>query len=458
MALKESAVIDLAGTLRGIHEEEREQLNVARRYIKGRQALPQVIPAAAPAEMRKLAHLARVNICKIVVDTLTQAMYVDGFRAEDESDNDEIWKVWQRNKLDARQTGIHRATFTYGAAYAVVLPGDIAPVIRGASPRRITALYGSDQDWPDSALERLGRAPDGGNLWRLYDESSIYYLSEGRPVAGSQEREWTFISAEEHGAGVTPVVRFLDEDDLDADDEVESADGQGEMPILRGQIAPLFPIQGQIDLTTFGLLVAQHYSAFRQRWIVGWTAESEVEAMKAAASQVWTFDDGPEEIKLGEFEQTDLKGYIESREASLRHGATLSQTPVHELIGELVNLSAEALAAAEAGKDRKVEERQTLAGESWEQCLQLAGRYIGTPVPDDAQVQWRETSARSFAATVDGLGKLVTMLGIPPQELWSLVPGVTRQDVQHWKAAAEKGDSFRFLADMLERQSEPNPV
>lgn len=453
--MKPDAVVDLAQELKEVHEEEREQLDVVRRYWRGRQALPAVIPSAAPHEVKVMARIARVNICKIVVDAMTQSMYVDGFRTDLESENNPVWAAWQRNRLDARQTGIHRAAFAYGASYCVVLPGDSEPVMRGSSPRNLTALYGNDPDWPDAAIERLGRSRDGSSLWRIYDETHSYFVKEGRPAAGSQEREWTFISSSEHGAGVTPVVRFLDEEDLDADDEVEPADRQSDLPILRGQVSPLFSIQDQIDLTTFNLLVAQHYNGFRQRYIVGWTADSEEERMKAAASQVWTFDEDADLMKLGEFEQTDLSGYIESREASLRHGATLSQTPVHELVGQLVNMAAEALAAAEAGKDRKVDERQALAGESWEQALWLAGRYKGIEIPDDSQVRWRDTSAQAFAATVDALGKLAQMLGIPREELWERVPGATPADVARWKEKSKQGDSFAQLTDLLDRQSDP---
>src|SRR5690606_41333570 len=63
------------------------------------------------------------------------------------------------------------------------------------------------------------------------------------------------------------------------------------------------------------------------------------------------------------------------------------------------------------------------------------------------------TSARAFSATVDALGKLVQMLGVPPQELWERIPGVTRQDVERWKATAQQGDSFAFLANLLEQQA-----
>jgi hypothetical protein len=418
---------------------ERSKLDQVRRYWKARQPLPAVIPSSAPAEVRTMARISRVNVCDIVVNSLTQSLAVEGFRVGNDGTDVPVWEVWQRNKMDKHQGGVHRAAVAYGTSYTVVSPGAPLPVIRGISPRRMTAVYGEDPDWPMWALEQTGT-----DTWRLYDDEAVYFL--GRDGDYGQPVRW--LETREHGFGVTPVVRFSDEVDLDSDDEVD-----GVSDILLGQVSPLMALQDQIDLTTFGLLVAQHYSAFRQRYIMGWTADSEDQLMKASASQLWTFADHPDDVKAGEFGETNLKGYIESRDAALRYAATLSQTPVHELIGELVNLSAEALAAAEAGRDRKVDERKTGFGESWEQTFQLAGAAIGTPVPDDAQVVWRDTSARAFSATVDALGKLTALLGIPPQELWERVPGATQQDVERWKAQAASGDSMRFLADMLERQA-----
>jgi hypothetical protein len=446
--------VDQARLLLDMQAGERSRLDQVRRYWKGMQALPAVIPVTAPREVRVMARSSRVNIMPIVINAMVQSTFVDGFRAEREDEDLDVWDIWQANRMDARQTAIHRAAFAYGTSYAVVLPGDPAPVIRGVSPRSMTAVYGEDPDWPLWALERLD-----GNLFRLYDDQAAYYL------ARTSDNGLEYVDVLEHNAGVTPVVRYLDEIDFDEDDEVTVGDsviGQAlngwTTPLTRGQIAPLMSLQDQIDLTTFGLQIAQHFGAFRQRYIIGWTAEDENEAVKAAASQIWTFDRDPAEVKLGEFEQTNLDGYIKSREASLRHAATLSQTPVHELIGELVNLSAEALAAAEAGRDRKVDERKTLLGESHEQTLWLAGQYAGIDVPAGAQVVWRDTSARAFAATVDALGKLTQMLGIPPQELWERVPGASRQDVERWKAAAEAGDAFSNLTALLDRQAAPAPA
>lgn len=452
--------VEQVGSLRGYHDAERTQLNVVRRYWQGVQNLPILIPADAPREMKTLARISRVNICKIVVDSLAQSLFVDGFRSDptgaaDDSDS-KVWKTWQANKMDARQSALHRTAAAYGASYAIVLPGEPYPVIRPISPRSMTAFYTDDDpDWPAWALERCGRG-----VWKLYDQDAVYTVKRDGDVK-SRSDALGFVNVEIHGAGVVPVVRYLDEYDLDCDDDVEldqSIFWPGLRVPMRGQIAPLMTLQDQIDVTTFGLLVAQWWGAFRQRYVIGWTAPSEQAAVKASMARLMTFEDPPDEtgeggIKVGEFGQTTLDGYIASREASLTHAATLSQTPVHELVGKLVNLSAEALAAAEQGHERKVNERQTGFGESHEQMLWLAGKYQNEAVELDAEVVWRDTSARSFAAIVDGLGKLAQMLNVPAEELWLKIPGVTQQDVVRWKAAAATGDSFSKLAELLDRQT-----
>jgi hypothetical protein len=244
-----------------------------------------------------------------------------------------------------------------------------------------------------------------------------------------------------HGAGVCPVIRFI-----------SSIDDDG---VIEGEVEPLIPLQDQINVTTFGLQVAQHYGAFRQRYILGWAAESEEKALTASAKKLWTFED--KDITVGEFAQTDLSGYINSREASLRHLATISQTPAHELLGQLVNLSADALVAAERNHRAKVVERQTTFGESWEQVLELSAKLQGEKSDPLSYVRWRDTEARSLSQVADALGKLVVGLGVPPQELWERIPGVSQQEVERWKAAASQADAIAQLNEILTRQTAKVP-
>lgn len=438
MALSQKEVVAQATLMLKWRSSEYYRLKCIHDYLRGIQAFTW-IPSSPAEEVRKIANLARVNMLGLVVDSVAQSMYVDGYRAPKGADDAPAWELWQRNRMDARQIGVHRAGLAYGLSYVTVLPGDPVAVIRGVSPLNMTCLYGEDDEWPLWALEkRHSDTMDGSALYRLFDDEMSYWVS----VNGSGTP--SFVSSEVHGMGVVPVVRFRAIDDLD--DE------------CRGEIEDLIPLQDQIDVTTFGLLVAQHYGAFRQRYILGWLAESETESLKAGAAKLWTFEERPDEIKVGEFDQTDLKGYIDSREATIRHLASVSQTPAHELVGQLVNLSAEALAAAEASKRRKVTERETMFGESWEQVLELGGQIEGYDVDAQAEVRWRDTEARALAATVDALGKMAQMLMIPPEMLWERVPGVSQQDVERWKSAAAQGDSFAQLNAILERQATTQPA
>lgn len=445
MALNQTQAVDQTKRMLGWRAMEQDRLERLYQYIHGKQRFLW-LPAAAPLEVRRIAEMSRVNVLGLVIDSMAQSMYVDGYRAPKTTDEAPAWNIWQRNQLDARQLGVHRAALSYGVAYATVLPGDPVAVVRGISPRHMTAVYGEDDDWPMWALEKRHSAVKGEHLYRLFDDEAVYYMSADS--GGSVK----FVSSEVHGVGHVPVIRFLSKSDLDEE--------------ITSEVDDLITIQDQINLTTFGLLVVQHYGAFPQKWITGWMAEDsapkgateaevQVAADKAkvqvAANKILTF--GDPETKLGEFMAADLSGYIDSRRDSLRNLAAISQTPAHALRGELVNLSAEALAAAEQAEQRKVTERETMFGEAWEQTLALAADVAGLETDPAAQVRWKDTEARAFAATVDALGKMATMLSIPVQELWERVPGVTQADVERWKSVAQQGDSFAQLTSMLDRQA-----
>lgn len=418
--------------------KERPRLNKIHEYFRGHQDNPGV-PTGSRPEVKRLAEISRVNVMKIVVNSVNQCLFVDGFRQGESADPSPLWKTWQANKMDRGQIKLHRSVLTYGWAYASVLPGEMfrqgkrleTAVIKCFSPRDMTALYGDDPDWPVMAL--LAQPGDKNDwLYRLYDENAVHFLEGGPDQDRPDDVKW--VMSEPHDMGVTPIVRFVNEEDLDEDNE--------------GEVEPLITLQDQVDVTTFSLLVAQHYAAFRQRYVIGWVAENETAALKAGASKLLNFEDP--DVKVGEFEQTQLDGYLESRRESLKEAASLSQTPAHELIGELVNLSAEALAAAEAGQQRKVNERQTSFGESWEMVFELCGQITGDDVSDDAEVVWRDTESRTLAAVVDALGKMATMLSIPPQELWERIPGVTQQQVERWKATFKEGGALGDLQKMLD--------
>jgi hypothetical protein len=427
-----STLVDDVKFLLKIREADRDRLDKIHDYLHGQQDNP-MTPKGVPRDVKSLAKISRVNMMKIIVNSVTQALYVDGFRGTQDSQNAAAWDIWQANKLDRGQIAVHRAALTYGTAYVSVLPdseGQGIPIIRGHSPRRLTAVFESDPDRPVMALEV--RALADRWLYRLIDDEAVTEFEQR-----DEKSDIVQTGEQTHGLGVCPIVPFVNEQDLDEDND--------------GEVEPLFDLQDQVDITTFSLLVAQHYTAFRQRYIIGWTAESEEKAIKANASRLMVFEDP--DVKVGEFSESTLEGYLKSREDSLKQMASISQTPVHELIGSLVNLSAEALVAAEASQRRKITERQTGFGESWESVLELAAEIGDVPMDDQAQIRWRDTEDRALAATVDALGKIATMLHVPPQELWEKIPGTTQADVSRWKKTFTENSPINALMAQLEKQT-----
>lgn len=439
MVLSPEEATDVATDVLKIRNSDYRHLHEIHEYVEG-ESDPVYIPRDAREEFRWIARQARVNVLPLVVDTIAQSLYVDGYRSEDTGENVDVWDQWQANRMDARQTGVHRSALQYGVAYVQVLPGDVGPAWSPFSPRAMTTVYADavNDEWPEYALtvREVGESLEL-TLVAPYER----YLFTCKTVNSKPE----FVGSEVHGVPWVPVVRFPNCYDLDGE--------------TRGEVAPLMPLQDQINLTTFNLLMAQVFGAFRQKWVTGYEVPKDeqgrpVEPFKAAVNRLFVAEGA--DSKFGEFNSTDLKGYLDSRESTLRNLATIAQVPPNHLIGQMANLSAEALAAAEVQQTRKVAERKALFGEAWEQTFRLSAHIAGLPVDLSAQVVWRDTEARSLAATVDALGKLTQMLGVPPQALWERVPGVTMQDVERWKVEAAVGDPLGQLTALLDAQAAPS--
>src|SRR5690606_3863680 len=94
---------------------EKGHLDKIHKYWVGEQQHP-FAPAVAPSDVVKLARMSRVNILDIVVASVAQTLYVDGYRQDREGDDAPAWAVWQANELDAEQSGVHEAALAYGCS------------------------------------------------------------------------------------------------------------------------------------------------------------------------------------------------------------------------------------------------------------------------------------------------------------------------------------------------------
>lgn len=434
MALTPIQAQNVAADLFEMRSKDRRRIEKIRDYLTNEARLTW-LPLGTPRELQALAQMSRVNMMPLAVKTTTQQMFVDSYLSDDEEAAQIIWGVWQRNRWDRKQIGVHKAAASYGVGYGVVMPSDNGvPSLRPVTPRTMTTAYGVDTDWPRYALEDLTNG-----TWRLYDETSTYDFERAsardkRSGLGAANFKFVEGSVTPHEQDVTPVVRYVSDEDIDD-------------PVL-GDVEPLFTLQDQINLITFHLLVAEHYGAHGRKIIIGrMVKELEAKLVKVSANTMMTVNAEPGDVQFEELSQTALDDFIESRQAALRLMGAVGQIPTHELLGSLANLAAAALVESRESTTRKVNERQIIVGESHEQLLGQAGVLLGLETDPMARVRWRPTMDQRAVQMVEMLSILAEKLSVPPQALWNHLP-FSASDIEEFRAhAADLAEPVTSEAD-----------
>lgn len=464
-----------------LRQSEQTRLAKISSYVKGKQDQPYT-PKGVNAEYRWIARKAKRNFLPLVVSVVSQNLIVDDYKPSGQTSMDAAsqqktppeWEAFRANRMVSRQHGIHRSVIKYGSAYCVILPGQMStddeqqrdvPVIRPVSPRRMTAFYADDVDdeWAQFAIEvKTVNLPNAKSrlLVALYDEDKRYLLVG--EAAGSTQFNISMAESGDplldgqspiasHGLGVCPAVRFLYETDLDGEDDCS------------GEVEPIIPIQDQINFDTFNLMISTQFAAFRQRWVTGMAPVDEegreAQPFRPGVDRMFAAEDPA--TKFGDFAETALKPYSDVREDGIRHMSTITQVPPYHLLGQVANMSAEALAAARDGFDRKIGELQGVLTDPWRNVFRLTALAADNKEGWKdifSSVVWRDTSARAFGATIDGLTKAAQMLGVPAEELWARIPGATADDVASWRLAAQRERAQKLVQAIVAGAQQPPGV
>ena len=148
---------------------------------------------------------------------------------------------------------------------------------------------------------------------------------------------------------------------------------------------------------------------------------------------LWSVDADPSEVEFGEFSQVDLRPLLESARDDVTAFVTLTGLPPHYVAGDLVNASADALAAAEARLVAKVKSRMRSFEESWEQVLELAALWEGRELPADSEIVWADPERKTDAQLADAAVKKQAA-GVPwrqrMEDLHYSPPQVERMEVE----------------------------
>lgn len=433
-------------------DTERQRIRKLEAWGNGKQ--PEVRPLKRNTERAILQRLARTPWIPLMISTFAQQMVVDGYRREGDRENREAWKTWEFNDMKSQQLSINRATMIAGYSFlrvtdgvrndsGVVVPddepgGERMAVMRGVSPARCFALYADPygDEYPEYVLEKRF---DG--TWRWW------FNGEGYHVMSWDGSKFKIDETREHDYGVNPFVRYVNQIDLEGR--------------TWGDVEPIIDLAARIDKTAFDRLLVQHFNSFKVRWATGLEqpdTEEEVQQDKIRIANEDILIASDVQAKFGTLDETSMQGFIQAYTADLEAFAAVSQLPPN-LMGQVVNVAADALDGARRQTYQRLFEKQAIMGSRHAQALRLAAHIEGREEDANdfsARIHWQDVEVRSLTQFADAWGKIVDQLGVPKWAAWNKIPGVDQAEVLEWKEHWDDDDPLiQYLKDMNVKPAVP---
>jgi hypothetical protein len=445
-------------------------------YLRGEQDLPYA-PPGVNDEYLDLREQAIANYIDIAIGAPVQRMRADGIRTNISDDADKmIWAIWQANKLDVRQRIIYRSMLMHGRGIASVWPNKqdrATPIIR---PESLDLVYvhpdPDDPFTPDWAVKMYTvetLSPSSGGLWLpgsvtatrtvaiVYDaEGMLRFEKGGIGNAGA----WDETASGTHPMKRVPFALF----DLQQDAKAEVWSG----------IDNLLTQQDAINTIRFNTLLAMQFAAFKQRVVTGFDPraidengnflyqKNEDGSLKIdpntgapipilnvpgriGVDRLLAFPG--QDTKVFDLQESNLDNYIKVLESFLVQFFSTGQIPPQYLLTQMVNLSGDALGAAESTLASLVQDMQLAAGEGNEGIAELSWYAAGNTerFSASAETNWADEEARSFAQVVDAVVKLISA-GFPRRAAFEMIPGATQPKVDRWMQLSEDEEFASRLA------------
>jgi hypothetical protein len=395
-----------------------------------------VIALLEGEERRVFRHFlaeAGANWCELVISAVSERLQVTGFRFGSEADSDLAWRIWQASHMDADHELVQTDALVTGSGFVLVQADDDNPTgvsITAESPEQACVLYEpGDRRHRAAGYKRFASYGAGQPPVEVLITPEVIATWSPDSVHGTPQ-------VEANAAGLVTMIELVPQPRTSRPP--------------RSELVSAVSIQDRINTVIFNRLVATDYGAFRQIWASGLRVARGVIKTEGGdvAQVVRPFDIGANRLlvnenpegRFGAFPESSLRGYLDSVEQDIEQLAAITQTPAHYLLGRLVNLSADAIRAAEAGLVAKAGRRALHLGEGWEEVQRTALGLVGNPAAADysGEVIWRDFETRSIGQLTDSLVKMRT-LGVPLEVLWERY-GASPQEIARWRelAAAER--------------------
>ena len=410
-------------------------------YYIGEFPLPWIHPDAQE-EFARLLKMCRSNFMGLVIDAQVERMNIDGFRissgtpGSDGSADEDLWKIWQYNDMDAEyDKGLLEGSIT-GNFYISVGPNRADsrfPLIRVEHPNqaivehvpgtnrreRAAGLKAWVDDWTGEVHCNLF-LPNGLYKFRT---PPVQRISDGLTVVDDSRIDLVvpeFLVREEgtetwpapNPTGVVPIF--------------ESPNNPRLLTGGRSEIEDVTDIQDRVIKTIADRLMTQDFGAFRQKWISGWPQEDEsgnpTPEINVGRDRVITTD--VKEAKFGQFDADGVKELLAAVVEDVKHIASRTRTPAQYLLGDMSNVNGETLAASESGLVSKVHQRMRGHSNAVEGAMRLAreiGGYGKLPSGVIMETIWHDPEHRTKGELTDAAVKARQGLEMPIPFTWEMI-------------------------------------
>lgn len=357
-------------------------------------------PAALRLILGRLCELAETNLCALAVDAVAERLSVDGMRiSNDRALDAELWRrIWQANNLDADSTIAHRDALITESSYLLVTPQDgTDPLVTVEDPAECVVAHAAGSRRKRVAALKRYHDEDRGvivaTVWTIDTVTTWCAPCKDEAQTGGKLR-WELDPEFPGGVntlGVVPMVEMSCEGEINH---------------------KTITTQKRINMTQFRLLQVADFQVVSQKYIVGAKLQKDasgnvVNPLKVGAEHAWVIEsDDPSKVQIGQLDAADLGPLMAMLEADVTRFGAITKTPLYYVAGGLVNVSADAIRAAEAGLIKKISRRQLTFGEAWEETIGIALKAMDIEMPADAEIVWADAETRSLAERADASLKL----------------------------------------------------
>ena len=380
------------------HKLQAQQLplRILDQYYSGEQPLKYMAPALEAEFGGRVTQLV-INWPEMVADAYEARLDVTGFRlagGDGEADED-AWDVWTDNDMDEQAPLATLESIALGRSYAIVgTDDDGAPIITVEHPTQCITEADPRTRRQTSGLKRW-KNDEGVHWGTLYlpDETRYFYRA----------REWKEDTGlrDQHGLGVLPV-------------EVLRNRGRMMRDLGRSEFASILPVADAANKIATDMMISAEFHGMPRRWIFGMSEKDFVDehgnpltTWQQIAGRLWATDKHPDEVKAGQFPESDLQVFHGTIRVLAQLAAQLAALPPHYMSFTTENpASADAIRSSEAQLVKRAERKQTALGASWRRVMALALRIRdGLDEAPRLETIWRDASTPTVVQSADAAVK-----------------------------------------------------